>query len=92
MAFTVIGLEAVPLSVRGTLSRWMLEPVEGTFVGPLPALVRDEVWAMICMAATEGRAFMVWPSDNEQGFRMAAHGEARRVIRDFDGISLIDFI
>jgi CRISPR-associated protein Cas2 len=92
VSFTVIHLEAVPLSVRGTLSRWMLEPSEGTFVGPLPSGVRDEVWGMICLGATEGRVMMAWPSNNEQGFLLRSHGESRRRIRDFDGITLIDFV
>lgn len=92
MSFTVIHLEAVPLAVRGTLSRWMLEPSEGTFVGPLPAGVRDEVWGMVRSGATTGRAMMAWPSNNEQGFLLESHGESRRYIRDFDGITLIDFI
>lgn len=91
-AFTVICLEAVPAAVRGSLSRWMIEPAEGTFIGSLPASIRDEVWEMISKASNTGRACLIYPTNNEQGFSIRTHGDSRRKIRDFDDILLIDFV
>jgi len=90
-AFSVITLEAVPTVVRGTLSRWMIEPSEGTFVGRLPASVRDDVWTLICSNTDSGRAGLIYPSDAEQGFSIKTFGESRRVLRDFDGVVLVQF-
>lgn len=90
-AFSVICLEAVPPAVRGTLSRWMIEPAEGTFAGSLPASVRDEVWEMICRASGVGRASLLYPTNSEQGFGVRAHGDSRRRVRDFDDMILIEF-
>ena len=91
-AFSVVTLEAVPAAVRGSLSCWMIEPSEGTFVGALPASVRDGVWEMICRASGVGRASLIYPMNSEQGFGIRAHGDSRRSVRDFDGVFLIDFI
>lgn len=91
-AFSVICLEAVPAAVRGSLSRWMIEPAEGTFVGSLPASVREEVWEMISRASDVGRASLIYPTNSEQGFSVRAHGDSRRNIRDFDEMLLVDFV
>ena len=91
-AFSVISVEAVPPSVRGFLSRWMIEPAEGTFVGSLPASVRDEVWKMITQASDIGRASLIYPTNSEQGFGVRSHGDSRRTTRDFDDMMLVDFI
>jgi CRISPR-associated protein Cas2 len=91
-AFSVICLEAVPSAVRGSLSRWMIEPAEGIFVGELPASVRDEVWQMISQASDVGRASLIYPTNSEQGFSVLAHGESRRNMRDFDGMFLVDYV
>lgn len=90
-AITVIHVQAVPEALRGTLSRWMLEPIAGTFVGPLPARVRDHVWKMVTRNHDTGSSVMIHPADNEQGFAMRTCGENRRSTIDFDGINLIAF-
>ena len=90
-AFTVVTIEAVPDAVRGTLTRWMIEPVTGVFVGPLPARVREAVWAMVSANVRSGRTCMVYPSDNEQGFVVRTAGDSRRTLVDYDGIQLIAF-
>ncbi len=43
----VIILESVPTSVRGELTRWLLELHAGVFVGNISAMVRDKLWEMI---------------------------------------------
>ena len=88
---TVISVEAVPSAVRGTLTRWMIEPITGVFVGPLPASVREEVWTMVTRTAGPGKCCLIHPADNEQGFIVHTHGEARRTVVDLDGLQLIAF-
>jgi CRISPR-associated protein Cas2 len=41
----VIATTAVPDHVRGALSRWLIEPAPGLYVGTVSARVRDELWS-----------------------------------------------
>ncbi len=43
----VMLLEKVPTTVRGELTRWLLELRAGVFVGNISALVRDKLWDML---------------------------------------------
>ncbi len=86
---TVIILERVSESVRGELTRWMLEIHTGVFVGSLSALVRDLLWDYICDKMRNGAGALVYQSNNEQGFVMKVCGRTSRRLRDFDGLQLI---
>lgn len=88
---TVICIEAVPPALRGTLTRWMIEPITGTFLGPLPASVREEAWRTVTRNKASGRAVVAYPADNDQGFIVQTTGESRRRVKDFDGLQLIAF-
>lgn len=55
----VMVLESVPASVRGELTRWLVEPYPGVFVGHVTALVRDRLWAKCCQAKRLGGVFQV---------------------------------
>ncbi|GLU49910.1 type I-E CRISPR-associated endoribonuclease Cas2e [Nocardiopsis ansamitocini] len=85
----VISTTAVPDRVRGALSRWMLEPVAGVYVGTMSARVRDELWEVVSASVEDGAAVCVHPDDNEQGFTIRTAGERRRIPVDFDGLRLI---
>ena len=54
----VMLLEKVPTSVRGELTRWLLELRPGVFVGNISALVRDKLWDMLCKKLREGNALL----------------------------------
>lgn len=86
---TVIVVEAVPDAVRGMLSRWMIEPVAGVFVGPLPARARESVWKMVASSADTGRSCLISTASNEQGFRIETVGESLRILVDYDGVELV---
>ena len=86
---TVIVLERVQITVRGELSRWMLEPKTGVFIGRVSALVRDKLWDLICEKTGKGSALLVYHADTEQGFAMRAFGDTKRTLIDFDGLSLV---
>ncbi len=85
----VLILESVPPSLRGELTRWMLEPRAGVFVGTLSALVRDKLWQHVCDNAKDGGCVLICSSDTEQGFVMRSHGESGRQVIDMEGLFLI---
>jgi len=85
----VIILEKVPPGLRGELTRWMLEPRTGVFVGRVSAMVREKLWEFICQHSAGGGCMMVHSTNNEQGFAMRLFGPTRRIIEDFDGLTLI---
>lgn len=82
-------LERVPTSLRGELTRWMIEPKAGVFVGSLSALVRDRLWERSCKALKGGAAVLIHSTDNEQGFAIEVAGERERRAVDFEGLWLI---
>ena len=86
---TVIVLERVPASLRGELTRWMLEPKTGVFVGRPSALVRDKLWTLIEEKIRTGAAILVCSANTEQGFAIRTHGNTSRAVIDFEGLSLI---
>jgi len=86
----VLILERVPVGLRGELSRWMLEPHTGTFVGTMSALVRQKLWEMVCKKLKDGGAICLYTTNNEQGFDILTFGETRREIVDFEGLRLVE--
>lgn len=86
---TVLMLDRVPAVLRGDLSRWMIEPKTGVFVGRLPAGVRDRVWDRVCRHVGEGGAILIYAADTEQGYAVRLWGEPRREIVDFEGLWLV---
>ncbi|MCC3768640.1 type I-E CRISPR-associated endoribonuclease Cas2e [Streptomyces sp. UNOC14_S4] len=88
---TVLATTAVPDHVRGALTRWMIEPMPGLYVGTLSARVRDELWSVVSDSIGAGAAVLVHPDSNEQGYALRTAGERRRIPVDFDGLSLVAF-
>jgi CRISPR-associated protein Cas2 len=88
----VMILDRVPPSLRGELTRWMLEARAGVFVGSLSALVRDRLWARACRHARDGAALLIYSSDSEQGFAVRVWRSSRRVPEDFDGLTLFRMV
>ena len=82
-------LERVPTSLRGELTRWMLELRAGVFVGNLSAMVRERLWEKACWNLRGGAGILVHTSDNEQGFAIQFWGTPSREIIDFEGLSLV---
>ena len=85
----VFVLERVPVSLRGELTRWMLELKAGVFVGHVSALVRDLLWEKIGGSVKGGGAILIHSSDTEQGFAVRYWGETSRKVRDFEGLLLV---
>ena len=85
----VLIVTAVKPGLRGELSRWMIEPSAGVFVGNLPGRVRDRLWGKVEEDVKEGSALLLFSARTEQGFAVRLHGDRRRVPVDFDGLTLI---
>jgi CRISPR-associated protein Cas2 len=85
----VLVLERVPIPLRGELTRWLLEPKTGVFVGRPSALVRDKLWDLVCEKLKNGAAWLFIQSNTEQGFVIRTHGDTKREVIDFEGLSLI---
>lgn len=85
----VLILENVPPALRGELTRWLLEPKAGVFVGNVSARVRDKLWHKTCRSVRGGAALMVYTTNTEQGFGLQSFGQTDRQIVDMEGLWLI---
>ena len=85
----VLILERVPPGLRGELTRWLLEPKVGVFVGRVSAMVRDRLWEKACGQAGEGGCVMIHTSGTEQGFLVRTWGRTARSVEDFEGLFLV---
>jgi len=82
-------LEKVPTSLRGELTRWLIEPHPGVFVGHVNAMVRDRLWDKCCKAKRAGGVVQAWSTNTEQRFKMRFHGNTRREVVEFEGLQLV---
>ena len=85
----VMLLEKVPLRLRGELTRWLLEPRTGVFVGHVNAMVRDRLWQKCCNARGMGGVVQMWSTNNEQHFAMRMNGDTSRQIVELEGLQFI---
>lgn len=85
----VLICDNVSSSLRGELTRWLLEPKTGVFVGNLSAMVREKLWQKTCSNLNEGGCIMIYSTNCEQGFKIQFWGNTKRWITEFDGLQLI---
>lgn len=85
----MIAVERVPPGLRGDLSRWMLQPQTGVFVGNVSAAVRDRLWARVCAYSGIGACVLICSAKNEQGFEMRQFGDRARELVDLDGFAAV---
>ena len=76
----VLILSAAPASLRGSMTRWLLEVSPGVFVGHLSARVREQLWELISENLGEGRALLIWSVRSEQRFAVASLGHEREPV------------
>ncbi|WP_307682140.1 type I-E CRISPR-associated endoribonuclease Cas2e [Trueperella bonasi] len=84
----VLTVTAVPAGLRGDLTKWLMEIAPGVFVGNPSARIRDLVWQRTVQLCKDGRAIMVYSSDNEQGMAFRTHRHDWKPT-DFDGLTLM---
>lgn len=85
----MLMFERVPRGMRGELSRWLIEPRANVFVGNVSAMVREHLWEKACQEAKGGSAFMVYTTNNEQGFTWRVWGAPAYLPEDFEGMLLV---
>ena len=88
----VMILEHVPRSLRGELTRWLLEPSPGVFVGHVSARVRERLWEKALGARGAGGVIQIWSTNTEQRFRMRMEGVARRKVVELEGLQLVSVL
>jgi CRISPR-associated protein Cas2 len=85
----VMILEKVPTALRGELTRWMIEPHTGVFIGHINAMVRDRLWDKCSKAKNIGGVLQIWSTNNEQRYYMRGIGDTKREIIDMEGLQLV---
>jgi len=82
-------VERVTPSLRGELTRWLLQPRSGVFVGRVSAMLRDRLWDRVVRQKRTGAAMLIYTTNSEQGFAFRTAGDTTRLIVDFDGLQLV---
>ena len=84
----VLHLTDCPPGLRGDVTKWLLEIAAGVYVGQVSARVRDKLWLRVQETCRNGRAVLVYSTNNEQRLDFRIHGDTWEPI-DFDGIKLM---
>jgi len=84
----VLTLTNCPISLRGDLTKWLLEINTGVFVGRVSARVRDNLWKRVTENVKQGQATLVYNTNNEQHMEFKIHQSENEII-DFDGLKLV---
>ncbi|MFE8950041.1 type I-E CRISPR-associated endoribonuclease Cas2e [Streptomyces sp. NPDC007856] len=85
---TVIVLTNCPPSLRGFLTRWLLEISAGVFIGNPSARIRDLLWDEVQQYAHQGRALLAHTTNNEQGFTFRTYDHVWHPV-DHEGLTLL---
>lgn len=85
----VMMLENTPASLKGELSRWLIEPKTGVFLGNPSARVRDRLWEKALSKCREGGVLQIWTSRCPQGYLWRSSGKLSREMVDVEGIALV---
>jgi CRISPR-associated protein Cas2 len=85
----VMILESVTPSARGELTRWLIEPHPGVFVGHVSGMVRDKLWEKCCKDLKKGALIQMWTTNNEQRFQMRTYGATKREVIAINGLQLV---
>lgn len=84
----VVTVTDCPPRLRGDLSKWLIEISTGVFVGCVSARVREELWKRTKENLSNGRATMVFSTNNEQRLDFHVHNTSWVPV-DYDGLKLI---
>ena len=87
----VMAMQNVSESLRGELTRYMLEIQAGVFVGQLNARVTELLWNKVRESIGFGGAFLVRSDDSEQGFSINMVGNSNRIVENVDGLTFIKY-
>ena len=85
---TMLILERVTPSMRGEITRWLVQIKAGVFVGYVSARVRDLLWLRVNKTAATAGGILIYADNTEQGFTARSFGDPSKTIEDFEGIFL----
>jgi CRISPR-associated protein Cas2 len=85
----VMILEKVSAGLRGELTRWLIEPRSGVFVGHVSARVRDRLWEKSIKRKQSGGVIQIWNTNTEQRFSIRTAGDTSRKLVAVEGLQLI---
>ncbi|MGQ9502997.1 MAG: type I-E CRISPR-associated endoribonuclease Cas2e [Anaerolineae bacterium] len=85
----VMILENAPAALRGELTRWLIEPHPGVFVGHVSARVRDYLWQRCLTDLRGGHMIQLWSTNNEQHFDVRCWRNSDREMVWSEGIWLV---
>ena len=88
----VIVTENVPPRLRGRLALWLAEVRAGVYVGVYSAKIRERIWGEVVELLGEGSAVIAWTAATDSGFSFETAGLNRREPKDFDGLTLVQFL
>ena len=88
----VMILEKVTAGLRGELSRWLIEPKTGVFVGHVSARVRDRLWEKCVAKKRNGGVIQIWDTNTEQRFKIRMTGDTSRKLVEVEGLQLITIL
>lgn len=86
----VMTVTDCPPSLRGELTRWLLEIRPHVYVGHVNARVREQLWHKACAKLPDGSVVQIWNTPNEQGYTLRSHGEPTYRLREFEGVLLVE--
>lgn len=84
----VLVLNAVPVGLRGELTRWLMEVDSGVFVGNPSRRIREELWTKVKENVRDGRALLIYQARTEQRLRVETHRHHWEPV-DCDGLTLM---
>ncbi len=87
-SMTILILESVSPSLRGELSKWLIEVQAGVFVGRINVLIQQSLWERALARAEDGSVTMIWRTNSEQGFDVKTWQPKDYVPLDVEGIWL----
>lgn len=86
----VMILERISPALRGELTRWLIEPHTGVYVGHVNAMVRERLWQKCCkLSGSTSGVTQIWTTNTEQHFAMRIYGVTQREIVEWEGVQLV---
>lgn len=85
----ILLVERAPTGLRGELSRYLIEPRAGVFVGNVSAMVRDKLWELVCREKEPTAGMLICGAKTEQKFTIRTHNDPTREIVDWEGLQLV---
>ena len=85
----VMLVERSPTSLRGLLSRWLVEVRSGVFLGNPSSRIREILWRTAIHRNVGGYTVQIWSDRNPQGFSYRTFGKGTAELTDFEGLCLV---